>query len=153
MKHRSKCIAVFVMMLLLSFSPVYTFAQEFCNPTPIAISSGLTFEEEKQDATFEDTRIVYGETIPFADISVIVSRRDAEGNTLQDYSDSFEVGSLGIFSIALPLKLGTNYIDVSVSSQCYDNATYSFEIKRMPLSVKEQLKNMIALPGVGQDNK
>ncbi|HBF65032.1 MAG TPA: hypothetical protein DDW34_03860 [Clostridium sp.] len=153
MKQKSKLIAVCVMMLFLSFSPVCAFAQEICNPTPIAISSGLIFEEEKQDATFEDSRIVYGETIPFADISVIVSRKDAEGNTLQDYSESFEVGSLGIFSISLPLKLGTNYIDLSVSSQCYDNATYSFEIKRMPLSVKEQLKTMIALPGIGQKNK
>lgn len=153
MKQKSKLIAVFVMMLFLSFSPVCAFAQEICNPTPIAIYSGLIFEEEKQDATFEDSRIVYGETIPFADISVIVSRKDAEGNTLQDYSESFEVGSLGIFSISLPLKLGTNYIDLSVSSQCYDNATYSFEIKRMPLSVKEQLKTMIALPGIGQKNK
>lgn len=153
MKQKSKLIAVFVMMLFLSFSPVCAFAKEICNPTPIAISSGLIFEEEKQDATFEDSRIVYGETIPFADISVIVSRKDAEGNTLQDYSESFEVGSLGIFSISLPLKLGTNYIDLSVSSQCYDNATYSFEIKRMPLSVKEQLKTMIALPGIGQKNK
>lgn len=153
MKQKSKFIGVFVMMLFLSFSPVCAFAQEICNPTPIAISSGLIFEEEKQDATFEDTRIVYGETIPFADISVMVSRKDAEGNTLQDYSENFEVGSLGIFSISLPLKLGTNYIDLSVSSQCYDAATYSFEIKRMPLSVKEQLKNMIALPGIGQKNK
>lgn len=150
MKQRNKFMAILIIMLIFSFSPVCAFAGETCNPAPISITSGLVFEEERQDATFEDSRIIYGETMPFADITIVISRKDGEGNLLEDYSESFEVGSLGIFSTSLPLKLGTNYINLTVSSEGYDDSTYSFEIKRMPQKVKEQLKNMIALPGLEQ---
>ena len=150
MKQKSKFMAVLIIMLLVSFSPVCAFAQETGNPAPISITSGLVVEEERQDATFEDSRIIYGETTPFAEISISISQKDGEGNPIEDYSESFEVGSMGIFSTSLPLKLGTNYIELTVSSECYDDATYRFEIKRMPQKVKEQLKNMIALPGFGQ---
>lgn len=150
MKQRSKNFVVFIIAMMLSFSPVCAFANEINNPAPLSITSGLGLDEdeEDQDVTFDDSRMVYGETAPFAEISVIVSRMDSEGVMLEDYNDALEVGSLGIFSTVLPLELGTNYIEITVTGEDYDEETYCYEVKRKPQEVKEELKSMIALPGL-----
>ncbi|MDD3393900.1 MAG: hypothetical protein EOM28_00615 [Clostridia bacterium] len=153
MKQRNKGFAVFIIALLLSFSPVCAFAEEIDNPAPISITSGLSFDQECPEATFDDSRMIYGETLPFADISVTVCRKDADGVLFEDYNTELTVGSLGIFSMVLPLELGTNYIEIIVNGEDYDEASYNFEIKRMPQRVKEELKNMMALPGFMQRNK
>lgn len=148
MKQRNKNFAVFMIVLLLSISPVNAFADEINNPAPLSITSGLGFDEDAQDVTFDDSRMVYGEATPFSNISVTVCRMDSEGAMFEDYSDAMEVGSLGIFSMVLPLELGTNYIEITVTSQGYDEETYSYEVKRKPQAVKDELKSMIALPGL-----
>ncbi len=147
MKLKNRLFAVVLSIFLVSFSPVFAFANETNPPAPLSITSGLVVEEEVQDATFEDSRVVYGESLPFGDISVLVFRRDTEGNLLEDYNENLEVSSLGMFSVALPLKLGTNYVEFTVSGESYEDATYNFEIKRMSQRVKNELQTMVALPG------
>ena len=153
MKMKNKLFAVAFGIMLIALSPVLAFADITSKPAPLSITSGLIVEEEKQDATFEESRMVYGEALPFGDISVLVCRRDAEGNLLEDYTENFEVSSLGMFNVSLPLKLGTNYIAFQVSSESYNDATYNFEIKRMPQKVKDELKAMVALPGAVRATK
>ncbi|WP_304507096.1 hypothetical protein [Anaerotignum sp.] len=148
MKQRSKNFVVFMIAMMLSFSPVCAFADEINNPAPFSITSGLGFNEDDQDVTFDDSRMVYGETAPFAGISVTVCRMDSEGVMFEDYNDTLEVGSLGIFSTVLPLELGTNYIEITVNGEDYEEETYCYEVKRKPQAVKEELKSMIALPGL-----
>ncbi|KXL51818.1 hypothetical protein CLNEO_27900 [Anaerotignum neopropionicum] len=148
MKRRILSFTMFFIVLLFSISPVCAFADEINNPVPLSITSGLNENEEGQEATFDDSRMVYGETVPFADITVTICRRDGEGIMLEDYRNDFEVGSLGIFSMTLPLKLGTNYIEIMVSGDDYDEAVYIYELKRKPQAVKDELKSMIALPGL-----
>jgi hypothetical protein len=138
---------------MLSISPVSAFADEIKNPTPLSITSGLIIDEEVQESTFDDSRMVYGETVPFADITVTVCHMEWDGSMLEDYRDDFEVGSLGIFSMSLPLNMGTNYIEITVTDEEHDEATYSYELKRKPQAVKDELKNMIALPGLMPKHK
>jgi hypothetical protein len=145
--------AIFIIVLMLSISPVSAFADEIKNPTPLSITSGLIIDEEVQESTFDDSRMVYGETVPFADITVTVCHMEWDGSMLEDYRDDFEVGSLGIFSMSLPLNMGTNYIEITVTDEEYDEATYSYELKRKPQAVKDELKNMIALPGLMPKHK
>lgn len=150
MKQRNKSFAVFIISLLLSFSPVCAFAEEIDNLAPISITSGLSFDQQCPEATFDESRMIYGETVPFANVSVTVCRKDADGVLIEDYNAGLTVGSLGIFSMALPLELGTNHIEIIVNGKGYDEASYNFEIKRMPQKVKDELKNMMALPGFTQ---
>ncbi len=153
MKHRSMRF-IFIVVLMLSISPISAFADDIKNPAPFSITSGLNIdEEETQEATFDDSRMVYGEALPFADITVTVSRMNWDGSMLEEFRDDFEVGSLGIFSMSLPLNMGTNYIEITVTDEEYDVATYSYELKRKPQSVKDELKNMIALPGLMPKHK
>lgn len=151
MKQRNKIFAIVMFVLLFSFSPVCAFADEIKNPAPIAITSGLVFDEDGQEATFDSSRIVYGEAVPYTQIHVTICRKDAEGQLLEEYCEDMEVGSLGIFSMVLPLELGTNYIEFTVSCGNYDKVTYNFEIKRKPQTVKDELKSLIALPRLIQN--
>ncbi|WMI81469.1 hypothetical protein [Anaerotignum sp. MB30-C6] len=147
MEWRNKIFAMLLALLLFSFSPVYAFASEIENPAPISITSGLVFDEDGQDATFDSSRMVYGEAVPYSQISVTICGKDGDGDMQEEYSEDLEVGSLGIFSMSLPLELGTNYIELTVNCQNFDEAIYHFEVKRKPLKVKDELKSMVALPG------
>lgn len=147
MDQRKKLFAIVMAVFMLSFSPVCTFADEIENLAPITITSGLVFEEEGQEATFESSRMVYGEAIPCTQVSVQIWSRDEEGCMAEEYYEDLQVGSLGIFSMILPLELGVNDIELTVNSEGYDEAIYFFEINRKSQTVKEELKTMVALPG------
>jgi len=147
MKQRNKIFAIFMAVFFFSFSPLYAFAEEIDNPAYISITSGLVFDEDGQEATFDSSRMVYGEAEPNTQISVVICRKDSEGDMIEEYNEDLEVGSLGIFSMGLPLELGINYIELTVNCENYDETIYNFEIKRMSQTVKEELKSMIALPG------
>ena len=53
------------------------------------------------------------------------------------------VGSMGLFSVTLPLEKGNNYICVLSGEQKQEAV-----VKRVSQVVKSHLKNMIALPGL-----
>ncbi|WP_313526563.1 hypothetical protein [Anaerotignum sp.] len=146
MKLKNKLVTMLMFVLLFSFSPVSAFADEIDNPAPISISSGLVFDTDGQEATFDSSRMVYGEAVPCTQIAVTICRKDSEGKLLQEYNEDYEVGSLGIFSMVLPLELGTNYIEFVVNCENYDETTYNFEVIRKSQTVKEELKSLIALP-------
>lgn len=146
MKLRKRILTIFMFILILSFTPVFAFADEIENPAPISITSGLVFDEDGQEATFDSSRMVYGEAVPCTQISVEIFHLDGEACMIEGYNEDLEVGSLGIFSMVLPLELGTNYIQLTVNCEGYDEAIYDFEIIRKPQTVKEELKSLVALP-------
>lgn len=147
MKKKIQKLFAAVLALCMTLAPVSAYADEVSNPAPITITSGLLLEEEIAEATFDESRMIYGEALPDTCITVWVSGMEEEDVPVENYYEEFQVGSLGIFSVLLPLEMGDNYITLQVDCDGYDASWYTTEIRRMPLSVKEELKRMIALPG------
>lgn len=148
MKRQNKCIAFFLGLLLMSFSPVNTFAVEITEPTPLYTTSGLDLDQEVRETTFERSRLVYGEALPDSVVSVSIGRLNGLGEVVEEYQESLTVGSLGMFSLNLPLELGTNYITLSATAQGYESVSYEVRIKRYSQQVKKELQTMMALPGI-----
>lgn len=146
MKRQNKYIAFFL-VLFLSLSPVSAFADEIENPTHVCITSGLDLSAEGRETTFDRCRLVYGEAAPETTIDVSVSRTDGVGDRVEEYQESLVVGSLGIFSLNIPLEMGTNYITLTASAEGYDTISYEVQVKRYSQQVKRELQTMVALPG------
>lgn len=121
--------------VLFCFSPVSAFAAE------VTISSGLVMDAE--EATFDDSRLVYGSAEPGTEISFTVSGMDHTGTLTEQYKENVRVGSMGLFSVTLPLEKGSNYICITSGEE-----TQKAVVKRVSQLVKNQLQNMIALPGL-----
>lgn len=134
--YRKRWIGIF-MAMLFCFSPVSASAAE------INISSGLNLRTEEVECTFEDARLVYGEATPGTDIRFTVSGMNRFGNLVEHYKTEVSVGSMGLFSVTLPLEKGNNYITMTA-----DGEKEQAVVKRVPQKVKTQLKRMIALPGL-----
>lgn len=147
MIQRKRIFAICMALMLCVFSPMAVFADETKNAVPISITSGLVFDESIQDPTFQSSRVIYGEALPFSEVCVDIFRKDGSGNMLNTYNQELQVGSMGIFSMTLPLELGTNYIELTASCEGFDETTHSFQISRKSQKVKEQLKGMVALLG------
>lgn len=136
--YRKKWIGI-LMAMLFCFSPVSVLAAEL----PVTISSGLNMEAEEVECTFEKERIVYGEASPGTKVIFTVSKMNRFGNMVELHKDTVTVGSMGLFSVTLPLERGNNYIDVTANDE-----TQEVVVKRVPQTVKTQLQRMIALPGL-----
>lgn len=136
--YRKKWIGI-LMAMLFCFSPVSVLAAEL----PVTISSGLNMEAEEVECTFEEERIVYGEAPPGTKVIFTVSKMNRFGNMVELHKDTVTVGSMGLFSVTLPLERGNNYIDVTANDE-----TQEVVVKRVPQTVKTQLQRMIALPGL-----
>lgn len=136
--YRKKWIGI-LMAMLFCFSPVSVLAAEL----PVTISSGLNMEAEEVECTFEEERIVYGEAAPGTKVIFTVSKMNRFGNMVELHKDTVTVGSMGLFSVTLPLERGNNYIDVTANDE-----TQEVVVKRVPQTVKTQLQRMIALPGL-----
>ena len=65
------------------------------------------------------------------------------GQMMELHRNEVKVGSLGLFSVTLPLERGNNFINMTV-----DGKTEQVVVKRVPQTVKTQLQRMIALPGL-----
>jgi hypothetical protein len=135
MKAWKRKVCGVVCALLFCISPVSAFAAD------VTISSGLVLDAE--EATFDDSRLVYGEAAPGTEISFTVSEMDHAGVLTEQYRTDVTVGSMGLFSVTLPLERGNNYIGMTVGGE-----TQETTVKRVPRSVKNQLQRMIALPGL-----
>ena len=127
------------MAMMFCFSPVSVLAAEL----PVTISSGLNMDAEEVECTFEEERIVYGEAAPGTKVVFTVSKMNRFGNMVELHKDTVTVGSMGLFSVTLPLERGNNYIDVTANDE-----TQEVVVKRVPQTVKTQLQRMIALPGL-----
>lgn len=136
--YRKKWIGI-LMAMMFCFSPVSVLAAEL----PVTISSGLNMEAEEVECTFEEERIVYGEAAPGTKVIFTVSKMNRFGNMVELHKDTVTVGSMGLFSVTLPLERGNNYIDVTANDE-----TQEVVVKRVPQTVKTQLQRMIALPGL-----
>ncbi|MBQ9091689.1 MAG: hypothetical protein IJY52_05415 [Anaerotignum sp.] len=136
--YRKKLIGV-LMAMLFCFSPVSVMAAEL----PVTISSGLNMEAKEVECTFDDDRIVYGEAAPGTKVVFTVSKMNRFGNMVELYRNTVTVGSMGLFSVTLPLERGNNYIDMTAEGE-----TQRVIVKRVPQTVKTQLQRMIALPGL-----
>lgn len=144
MKAYKKGMIGAVLAAVFCFSPVCAFAAE----APVEITSGLEVTEDEVECTFEDSRIVYGEATPDTAITFTISCIDRHGDLQEVYADSLTVGSLGLFSVTLPLEMGYNYITMTADAAAYEEAETEYVIKRVPQQVKQQLQQMIALPGL-----
>lgn len=136
--YRRKWIGI-LMAMMFCFSPVSVLAAEL----PVTISSGLNMDAEEVECTFEEERIVYGEAAPGTKVVFTVSKMNRFGNMVELHKDTVTVGSMGLFSVTLPLERGNNYIDVTANDE-----TQEIVVKRVPQTVKTQLQRMIALPGL-----
>ena len=136
--YRKKWIGI-LMAMMFCFSPVSVLAAEL----PVTISSGLNMEAEEVECTFEEERIVYGEAAPGTKVIFTVSKMNRFGKMVELHKDTVTVGSMGLFSVTLPLERGNNYIDVTANDE-----TQEVVVKRVPQTVKTQLQRMIALPGL-----
>lgn len=135
MKVWKRKVCGVVCALLFCISPVSAFAAD------VTISSGLLLDAE--EATFDDSRLVYGEAVPGTEISFTVSEMDQAGVLIEQYRTDVTVGSMGLFSVTLPLEKGNNYICILSGDQKQE-----IVVKRVSKVVKSHLKNMIALPGL-----
>ena len=136
--YRKKLIGILLAMVFC-FSPVSVLAAE----TPVTISSGLNMKTEEVECTFEEARIVYGEAAPGTEVTFTVSKMNRFGQMMELHRNEVKVGSLGLFSVTLPLERGNNFINMTV-----DGKTEQVVVKRVPQTVKTQLQRMIALPGL-----
>ena len=136
--YRKKLIGM-MMAMMFCFSPVNVVAAEL----PVTISSGLDMNTEEVEYTFEDARIVYGEAAPGTEVVFTVSRMNRFGKMVEQHRQEVKVGSMGLFSVTLPLERGNNYIDMEAGGK-----TEQAIVKQVPKTVKTQLKRMIALPGL-----
>ena len=136
--YRKKLIGILLAMVFC-FSPVSVMAAEL----PVTISSGLNMEAEEVECTFDAERIVYGEAAPGTKVVFTVSKMNRFGKMVELHRDTVTVGSMGLFSVTLPLERGNNYIDMTAEGE-----TQQVIVKRVPQTVKTQLQRMIALPGL-----
>lgn len=136
--YRKKWIGM-VMAMMFCFSPVSVLAAEL----PVTISSGLNMAAEEVECTFNDSRLVYGEAKPGTKITFTVSKMNRFGQMAELYNETVSVGSMGLFSVNLPLERGNNYIKMTAEGK-----TQEVVVKRVPQTVKTQLQRMIALPGL-----
>ena len=136
--YRKKLIGILLAMVFC-FSPVSVMAAEL----PVTISSGLHMELEEVESTFDAERIVYGEAAPGTEVAFTVSKMNRFGQMMELHRNEVKVGSLGLFSVTLPLERGNNFINMTV-----DGKTEQVVVKRVPQTVKTQLQRMIALPGL-----
>lgn len=136
--YRKRLIGI-LMAMMFCFSPVSVLAAE----TPVTISSGLNMKTEEVECTFEEARIVYGEAAPGTKVVFTVSKMNRFGKMVELHKDTVTVGSMGLFSVTLPLERGNNYIDMTAEGE-----TQQVIVKRVPQTVKTQLQRMIALPGL-----
>ena len=139
MKAYKKRLIGMMMTMMFCFSPVSVLAAEL----PVTISSGLDMNTEEVEYTFEDARIVYGEAAPGTEVVFTVSRMNRFGKLVEQHRQEVRVGSMGLFSVTLPLEKGNNFIDMKANGE-----TEQAIVKRVPQTVKTQLKRMIALPGL-----
>ena len=136
--YRKKLIGIF-MAMMFCFSPVSVMAAE----VPVTISSGLDMAAQNAEYTFEDARIVYGEAAPGTEVVFTVSKMNRFGEKVELHKEAVSVGSLGLFSVTLPLERGNNFISMTAGGE-----TQETTVKRVSQTVKTQLKRMIALPGL-----
>jgi len=72
-----------------------------------------------------------------------ISRMNRFGVLVEQNRQEVSVGSMGLFSVTLPLERGNNYIDMEANGK-----TEQTVIRQIPQTVKTQLKRLIALPGL-----
>ena len=134
--YRKKMIGM-ILAMLFCFSPVSVTAAEL----PVTISSGLN--TMAAEVTFDDERIVYGEAAPGTQVTFTISKQNRFGEMVEIHKNTVTVGSMGLFSVTLPLERGSNYIEMTAGGE-----KQQVVVKRVAQTVKTQLKRMIALPGL-----
>lgn len=137
--YRKKLIGLILTAAFCLF-PVSAFAA-----APLTITSGLEMESDEVECTFDESRILYGEAKPDAEIYVTISKMNRLGTLVEVYTETITVSSVGLFSITLPLEKGCNYITMTVAGE--EGKTEAV-VKRVPQTVKNRLQRMIALPGM-----
>ncbi|MGE4213961.1 MAG: hypothetical protein AB7E42_04185 [Anaerotignaceae bacterium] len=112
----------------------------------ISITGDLDFEKEKV-STFNDSKTLSGTAEKGTVINIIVYTKSGLGKLTEAESYSVEVGDSNLFSQAVELYVGENYIEFSASMEGYDDYQGSVTVNRKNKAIKTQLENSIYIPG------
>ncbi|MDD3569553.1 MAG: hypothetical protein PHY44_00430 [Lachnospiraceae bacterium] len=112
----------------------------------VGITGDLDFEKEKV-STFNDSKTLSGTAEKGTTINIIVYTKSRLGNLTEVENYSVEVGDSNLFSQAVGLSVGDNYIEFKATKEGYDNYEGSVTVSRKNKAIKTKLENSIYIPG------
>ena len=135
---------VFCLILLLSV-PVYASEDQTNAASFVTISGDLDFSDEKV-STFYEERTVSGTAPEGTKITITTYKKGFIGRLKEQDSFEMTVGSAGVFSQIVPLRIGENVVVFQVA---YEDEMYeaTLTVNRKKQEIKLELENAIFLPG------
>lgn len=132
-------------MLCLSASIAYAGSVQAAE-VDVSITGDLNFEKEKV-STFNDLKTISGTAEKGTTIDIIVYTISRYGKLTEAESYSIKVGDSNLFSQAIGLSIGENYIEFKASREGYNDYEGSVTVNRKNKAIKAQLENGIYIPG------
>ncbi|MEA5083750.1 MAG: hypothetical protein VB018_06300 [Lachnospiraceae bacterium] len=112
----------------------------------ICITGDLDFQKEKV-STFNDSKTISGTAEKGTAINIVVYTKSRLGKLTESENYSVEVGDSNLFSQAVGLSLGENYIEFKASMEGLDDYEGNVTVSRKNKAIKTQLENSIYIPG------
>lgn len=139
---------MFVLTLLLCLAPscVYAGSLGGTETVDFCVTSGLDMEKEVV-STFDTSKTIFGTAQQGVCLDITVNTKNAIGNWKQNAAYSVEVGSSGLFTQAIPLKVGENQISLTASQDGKTSVTDVIVVKRKPMEIKKELEKILFIPG------
>ena len=142
-----KMIMGFLVGFLLCISASIGYADSVqAAQVEIGITGDLDFEKEKV-STFNDSKTISGTAEKGTVINIVVYTKSRLGKLSEAENYSVEVGDSQLFSQAVGLSLGENYIEFKACMEGYDDYQGSVTVSRKNKAIKTQLQNSIYIPG------
>lgn len=132
-------------MICISASIAYAGSAQAAQ-VEVAITGDLDFEKEKV-STFNDSKTLSGTAEKGTVVNIIVYTKSRMGKLTETENYSVEVGDSNLFSQAVGLTLGENYIEFKASMEGYDNYEGNVTVSRKNKAIKTKLENSIYIPG------
>lgn len=131
-------------MLCTSASIAYACSVEAAELN-VSVTGDLDFQKEKI-STFNDLKTISGTAEKGVLIDIVIYKKSYYGTLTEAESYSVEVGDSNLFSQAVALDEGENYIELKAMMQGYDNFEREVIVSRKNKAIKSQLENGIYLP-------
>lgn len=137
---------VLTIIFVLSFAE-FSYADSIDTPVvEVEVTGGVDFDKEKI-STFDDAKTISGTADEGTVIDIVVYKRFSNDKLRETSSYYIEVGESGLFSQAVDLSVGENYIEFCASKKDCDNLEYGVTVNRKKKSIKMQLESSIYIPG------
>jgi len=111
----------------------------------VSVTGDLNFEKDKV-STFNESKTISGTAEKGTDIDIIVYTKSFYGRFKEVESYSIKVGDSNLFSQALGLRVGENYIEFRASKDGLKDYYKSVTVNRKNKAIKNQLENSIYIP-------